>query len=319
MAGTLEEEQCTARVHALQVLMDEKDALINAQKEELDALRSGLRHRQLDEVQQGSEVPATCRPQVEVHAGGVIRIYQGGALNVGGRPDMTNEADVASAPPPPETSPPPPPPPCTPPPSPPVTPPPLLPLPTPPPVPPVTPPTSPPLPAGSKIVFLSSRDFGGGQFGGLAGAHAQCSLMAGNAGLSGSFKAWLSTTNTGPANFMTRASAAYYRPDGVLVANNWADLTDGSLANPIVVTETGQLRSGSITMTGKTTANGYPPASQCVSWDCTCNGWARTSHNDEQTGVGNCLSVSSTWTEWSFVNLCARPSSDGYPIYCFEQ
>jgi len=49
-----------------------------------------------------------------------------------------------------------------------------------------------------------------------------CQTAATTAGLSGTFKAWL---------------AAYIRTDGVIIASNWLDLTDGWIKDPIICDE----------------------------------------------------------------------------------
>jgi len=152
----------------------------------------------------------------------------------------------------------------------------------------------------------------------LAGAHAECNSMASSAGLSGSFKAWLSTSATGPASFMTHSSIPYVRVDGEIIANNWADLTDGSLSNPIQVTETGDPTSKSIILTGRATVAGLPTSHTCGSDDCTCGSWTRSSNTGEMTGVGSANAVNAAWTDYSTVNIC-HTGNGGYPIYCFEQ
>jgi len=56
------------------------------------------------------------------------------------------------------------------------------------------------------------------------------------AGLTGTFKAWVGDSVSGPATTFTHATVPYYKFDGVAsvtIANGWADLTDGTLAAPI--------------------------------------------------------------------------------------
>ena len=81
-----------------------------------------------------------------------------------------------------------------------------------------------------------------GALGGLGGADAKCDARASEAGLSGTFKAWLSDSGCGPADGcrdFTQSTLPYFRVDGVRVADDWADLTDGSLQASINVDEFG--------------------------------------------------------------------------------
>ncbi|MEM7609673.1 MAG: hypothetical protein AAF411_30370, partial [Myxococcota bacterium] len=79
-----------------------------------------------------------------------------------------------------------------------------------------------------KAVFITRAEVGP-DLGGLAGADALCQAEAEGAGLTGTFRAWLSTGATSVADRFVRASVPYVRTDGTLLASNWGDLTDGTL------------------------------------------------------------------------------------------
>jgi hypothetical protein len=87
-------------------------------------------------------------------------------------------------------------------------------------------------------VFLSSILYDG-NLGGLSGADAKCQALADAAGVSGIYKAWLSDSTGAPISRFTPSSGPYRLVNGTTIAGNWADLTDGNLAAPITVTETG--------------------------------------------------------------------------------
>src|SRR5262249_52319625 len=93
---------------------------------------------------------------------------------------------------------------------------------------------------GARRVFVTStvHDW---NLGDLAGADALCQTRAPAGGLPGAYLAWLSDSTIWPAaRFRCRAgecSQGYIRVDGVVVANDWDDLIDGNLANPISVSE----------------------------------------------------------------------------------
>ena len=81
--------------------------------------------------------------------------------------------------------------------------------------------------------------------GGVTGADSVCQARANAAGLSGTFKAWISggSYSSSPASRFTRSTVLpYVRIDGAVVANDWNDLTDGTIQNPINIDEFGNLQ-----------------------------------------------------------------------------
>ena len=91
--------------------------------------------------------------------------------------------------------------------------------------------TAPPVDLFRRVFATSTRHTG--NLGGLAGAHAICQSLAGDAGLTGTYRAWLSDALSGPAGSMIHSSVPYVLVSGERVADNWNDLTDGSLAHAI--------------------------------------------------------------------------------------
>jgi len=149
--------------------------------------------------------------------------------------------------------------------------------------------------------------------GGLAGADAQCTSLAQTAGLPGIYKAWLSDETTSAKNRLTHSSVPYARVDGVVVANNFADLTDGSLLAPIAITQ-----NGSVVSTGPsvfawtgTTADGSTIAGH------TCNNWtvANLSFNAASGQPG---STSGSWTDTAALLACGIVGASVH-MYCFQQ
>lgn len=92
--------------------------------------------------------------------------------------------------------------------------------------------------SGKWVFVTSSRHTGA--LSGLDGADAICAARASAAGLAGEYRAWLSTAATDAADRLTHADEPYVRSDGVPVADDWADLTDGTLSAPIAADEFGQ-------------------------------------------------------------------------------
>ena len=94
--------------------------------------------------------------------------------------------------------------------------------------------------AQQKIVFITSESTNGaiieGLSSGIAAADAICNRLAGAAGLdmtNGTYLAWLSDNVTSPDQRFTKATVPYVLTTGTKVADNYADLTDGSLDAPI--------------------------------------------------------------------------------------
>ncbi|HEY2388611.1 MAG TPA: hypothetical protein VGK30_16770 [Candidatus Binatia bacterium] len=164
-----------------------------------------------------------------------------------------------------------------------------------------------PSPSGTPVpkrVFVTSTATQGA-FNGTSGADSMCASLASAASLSGTFKAWLSVTGDGPSTRFTQASVPYALVDGTIVANDWSDLTDASLAHAIDIDETGAAVSAADVWTSTTT--GGNPATP------DCNGF--TSASGGQTAIcGNTGLKTGGWTNNSIpsCNLSLR-------LYCFEQ
>ena len=161
----------------------------------------------------------------------------------------------------------------------------------------------------AKRVFVTNATYNG-KLGGVSQMNPKCQTAANNAGLGGTWKTWLSSSTFSPANqsdgdSWTQHSGPYLRIDGVKVADNWTDLIDGSLDNPINVTEGGVPKSSGYVWTNTTTSGGiYSTSSHCSNWNSK-SGQARR---------GDLSSTSSTWTVHSNQN-CSSTAR----LYCFEQ
>lgn len=173
-------------------------------------------------------------------------------------------------------------------------------------------PTPTPIPS-AKRVFVTSTTYNG-NLGGLSGADSKCQTRANAVNLGGTWKAWLSISPsdypTSVAARFTHNSGPYQLLNGVTIANNWVDLTDGTLQNPINLTEfrttpnymscvwtSTDIQGNFLPIQGNLTAcNNYTSADLNYSW-CGRNG-----------------STDSNWTKWS-TDRCDQQ----HPLYCFEQ
>jgi hypothetical protein len=171
-------------------------------------------------------------------------------------------------------------------------------------------PTSTPVPAcgegGPCTVFVSGLAYNG-YLGGLTSADGLCQGDARAAGLSGPYLAWLADSTGSPATRFYQSPEPYLLVDGTVVANNWADLTDGTIQNGISLTATGESFFGSNVWTNCTTAGEFAQSN----W--SCNDWQDGS--SEYYGLfGVKTSTDSGWT-----SAASYQCNTAHHLYCFEQ
>lgn len=155
-----------------------------------------------------------------------------------------------------------------------------------------------------KRVFKTSTDQMG-NFGGVTGADAICATRASAAGLGGTWMAWVATDATDdPESRFTHATIPYRRTDGALIANNWADLTDGTLSNGVTCDEFGACSAYQHSWTNVST-DGTATGSQ------NCTGWTV---NSGQGMTGYVHHTAATWTNDSAYNCVSL-----LRLYCFQQ
>lgn len=163
-----------------------------------------------------------------------------------------------------------------------------------------------------KKVFLSSATYTG-NLGGLVGADTKCQGLANAAGLSGTFRAWLSDATSSAGDRLLHSTNPYVRVDGVPVANSWDDLVDGNLAYPIVVDEYGEILTGGVWT--NTNPDGSitiaVPAGCCESW--TQDGTFPSPYSSSN-GIADELYTDYNWTNYSRSGCHAA-----LHLYCIEQ
>ncbi len=141
--------------------------------------------------------------------------------------------------------------------------------------------------------------------GGPSGADAHCQTSADDAGLGGTWSAYVS--GGGTSAIVRIAEGPYYRIDGVLIANDKADLVDGSIAAPINITETGG-HLDTFVCTGATESGGST-GYDCHGWTWGCGVCEGDHHYVE---IGDSSRTSDDWSTrgWNFCGSCY--------LYCFE-
>jgi hypothetical protein len=171
-------------------------------------------------------------------------------------------------------------------------------------------------------VFVTSTTYKAGDLGGLAGADAKCQARASAAGLTGTFRAWLSDATDQPATRFSRDRGPYLLVTGNVVANNWTGLASGTLRHAINVTELGT-PAPPATIPGcatpivwtNTTSDGYvgDPGLTCGDWtdSSVFSAWFGTTASQTEWTSPNCQGATGT----SAATGCGALA----PIYCVEQ
>jgi hypothetical protein len=167
-----------------------------------------------------------------------------------------------------------------------------------------------------KRVFVTST-VTTGNVGGLAGADAKCQAAASSAVRPGVYKAWLSDAVASPATRFTRAAIPYRLVNGILIAKNWSDLVDGTLANPINLDERGGPAPTTNGLCGEAVISPWTWTTNAGNaWGVlaeNCGNWTDDSGpNSSEWGNGSSV------TDWSFScngGSCKKLA----PLFCFQQ
>lgn len=185
-----------------------------------------------------------------------------------------------------------------------------------------------------RIVFVTSEAFDGAlqpdplggtgipfpQYGmdGIIRGDEICNDLAAAAGLPGGYYAWLGGVTYSSGNDESQASprrrfsmhgGPFVRVDGVVVADDWRDLTDGDLDSPISVDELGGQQIVEV-WTGASpsgTRRGLLQAVNCGSWR------GNLAVNDGLVGKSD--KTGSTWTDSGGRRDCDQLKH----LYCFQQ
>jgi hypothetical protein len=168
-----------------------------------------------------------------------------------------------------------------------------------------------------KRVFTTSIAYEG-NLGGLAGADAKCTGLAGAAGLPGSYKAWLSDGVTSPNTRFTKATIPYRLVDGTLVANSYADLVDGTIAAPLNKPEAGGAPpAGTFCGPGKLPVwSSTNSVGDLIGATSNCTNWTNSTVGGAQWGDGSMTTAD--WATFCYGGTCGGVTFVA-PIYCFQQ
>jgi hypothetical protein len=119
----------------------------------------------------------------------------------------------------------------------------------------------------ANYAFVTSAIAGGGSLGGLGSGDAICAMAAADAGLPGTYVAWLSTASVNAISRLA-GSRGWIRPDGRVIADRPTELTTTGPRVPIAVTEHGvDLRGvGPAGVLTGTDASGAATMFHCQGW-----------------------------------------------------
>jgi hypothetical protein len=176
--------------------------------------------------------------------------------------------------------------------------------------------------SGNCMVFLTSTEYDGG-LGGLAGADSKCQKLADNAGLTGIFRAWLSDSTVSAGERLTHSVVPYSDVKDRTIADNWDDLTDGTLRLPITVDETGvdwdedrghcDIIAWLVEVWTGTSTDGSTKAANCNDWTDNQSMDAGSSGH-----FGYYCYETEAWTDPTWMDPSASCSSSK-SLYCFQQ
>jgi hypothetical protein len=144
------------------------------------------------------------------------------------------------------------------------------------------------------------------------GGITECDQLAGEAGLPGTYLPWLSNGGYGsPNTVFYKSTGPYHLVDGTKIADNYTDLTDGSLDAAIDKTASGVSRGNVNVFTGTFYAG-------TAAADHTCDGW--TSAAISKFAVGGTTGASDLrWSDTWDANDSLLACDIAAAIYCFQQ
>ena len=157
----------------------------------------------------------------------------------------------------------------------------------------------------TRRVFVTSTQQAG-NLGGIAGADAICTAAAASAGLPGQpYRAWLGDGSADPASRFPQDVGPYELLDGTRIADDWTDLTDGTLDAPIDRDESDTLVTSGLTAWTGVAADGSSLPDRCSGW---------TSSSGAQVGqLGQLDQTGAAWTA-DGTAACSTPQR----LYCFQ-
>ena len=174
---------------------------------------------------------------------------------------------------------------------------------------------------------------------GLDAADCICGEVANNVVIGSNYRAWLADDTGSPSTRFTQSSIPYIRTDGAIIANNWQDLTDGGISNPINIDQNRNAVDDIMTLFGisvwsNVTTSGTlipraPDGTPIGDRFNSCQNWTaevpQLLTNVRLGGTGNVSMTNSSWTEDDAFECIGPDDPDIGPnnplpkLYCFLQ
>jgi hypothetical protein len=158
-------------------------------------------------------------------------------------------------------------------------------------------------------IFITSRTFSTADFGGIGGADTECQQVASDAGLQGTFIAYLSTVD---ASAQSRLGSArgWARTDGMPVADDALSLSQGHLWYPITLDEHGKPLGAPLEVYTGTSSVGA--TAYVLDAASTCNDWT--------TADPGLRATQGTWTSGcsDFENFFYSPCTSQGRLLCLQ-
>jgi hypothetical protein len=159
-------------------------------------------------------------------------------------------------------------------------------------------------------VFVSSVKYYPHELINIRGADYRCQKLAEEAGMAGTWMAWISNSTVSVADRFLHQTGRYHIANmpGIQIAQDWDDLIDGTISNTINRDENGFTVTDDYVWTG-TTWQGLADEQTCKEWM-----FSYKNSNPYDGRAGYTLYTDSRWSE-HFLRECKNK----YYIYCFEQ
>ena len=148
------------------------------------------------------------------------------------------------------------------------------------------------------VMFVTSSTYDLTNLGGLPGANMKCMTAATNAGLTGTYVAWLSSPTSNAIDTLN-GSRGWVRTDGAPFADRVTDIMDGTILYPPVIDESGHPLSADTAVATGTSANGTEATNCFISPSIT-------------TGIAG--GGTSEWTQGAGIQSCMT----ALHLYCFQ-
>ena len=169
-----------------------------------------------------------------------------------------------------------------------------------------------------KVARSNFKDKCGDVDNGLDGGDCICSAIAEDARLGLNYRAWLGTEEGSPSTRFNQSTIPYIRTDGTKIANNYDDLTDGSIRNPIKYSENREevFVQPSSSQNDVRVWTGVRENGEVKSGD-NCINWSSIPTIDTSGHVGSVSFTFGSWTDFNTTFPC--DFNDVARIYCFQQ